>query len=405
MRMLRTTLALGILLAGVGGVARSAAQTSDALVRSSDPHLAELAAAILPDLARRSGLELKEPVRIEKRTRAELERYLEHKLDEELPEAEARAKVESYALLGLVPDTLNLRAVLLSLYTEQVAGFYEPDSTALFVMDDQPESQLQGVLIHELVHAVQDQTVDLSALTDPDQGNDRATAAQAAIEGQATLVMLEYMTEQMRGSPVDLSQLPDFAANLRPSLEAMKSQFPALASAPRVIQESLLFPYVEGTGFVLDLWRRGKRVAPFGPYLPRSTEQVITRDLNDAPVEVKLTARGARVIHEDDLGRLEAEVFMDAHGLHRSADFWKGWGGDQYALLEMPGGGRSLVWVTVWDTAAGRTAFVDALSPALAGFPESARLTPMTVDGRPAAELLVGVPQDVAVSAKASVGQ
>ncbi|MCG6957307.1 MAG: hypothetical protein LJF04_15060, partial [Gemmatimonadetes bacterium] len=200
MRVLRTTLALSILLAGVGGAARSAAQASDALVRSSDPHLAELAAAMLPDLARRSGLELKEPVRIEKRTRAELERYLEHKLDEELPEADARAKVESYALLGLVPDTLNLRAVLLSLYTEQVAGFYEPDSTALFVMDDQPESQLQGVLIHELVHAVQDQTVDLSALTDPDRGNDRATAAQAAIEGQATLVMLEYMTEQMRGS-------------------------------------------------------------------------------------------------------------------------------------------------------------------------------------------------------------
>ena len=80
----------------------------------------------------------------------------------------------SYALLGLVPDTLDLRAVLLSLYTEQVAGFYEPDSTALFVMDDQPASALQGLLIHELVHAVQDQTVDLHALTDPDLGNDRA---------------------------------------------------------------------------------------------------------------------------------------------------------------------------------------------------------------------------------------
>jgi hypothetical protein len=401
-RPARTALVLATLLAG--GAVRSAAQASDSLVRSSDPHLAELAAAMLPDLARRSGLELKGPVRIEKRSRADLERYLEHKLDEELPPSEARAKVESYALLGLVPDTLNLRAVLLSLYTEQVAGFYEPDSTALFVMDDQPESQLQGVLIHELVHAVQDQTVDLSALTDPDRGNDRATAAQAAIEGQATLVMLEYMTEQIRGSPVDLSQLPDFAANLRPSLEAMKSQFPALASAPRVVQESLLFPYVEGTGFVLDLWRKGKRVAPFGPYLPQSTEQVITRDLDDAPVDVKLTVSGARVIHQDDLGRLEAGVFMDAHVGKRSPDFWKGWGGDEYVLVETPDGKRSLIWVTVWDSAPGREAFIEALSPALARFPERARLTPIAVDGRPGAELRVGVPRSVAVSVTASVG-
>ncbi|MCG6954808.1 MAG: hypothetical protein LJF04_02365, partial [Gemmatimonadetes bacterium] len=159
------------------------------------------------------------------------------------------------------------------------------------------------------------------------------------------------------------------------------------------------------TGFVLDLWRKGKRVAPFGSYLPKSTEQVITRNLDDDPVEVKLTVSGARIIHEDDLGRLEAGVLMDAHVGHRSLDFWKGWGGDRYALLETPDGKKSLVWVTVWDTAPGRTAFIDALSSALAGFPESARLTPLTLDGRPAAELRVGVPQGVAVSAKASIGK
>lgn len=394
---------LGALALLVGTASGGGAQGSGHLVRSSDPHLAELAGALLPDLARRSGLELHEPVRIEKRSRAELERYLRHKLDEELPEAEARAKVQSYALLGLVPDTLDLRAVLLSLYTEQVAGFYEPDSAALFVMDDQPETQLQGVLIHELVHAVQDQTVDLSALTDPDSGNDRATAAQAAIEGQATLVMLEYMMEQVRGSPVDLSQLPDFAANLRPSLEGMKSQFPALASAPRVVQESLLFPYVEGTGFVLDLWRKGKRVAPFGPDLPRSTKQVITRDLDDVPVNVHLDVQGGRVVHEDDLGRLEAGVFMDAHAGALPDGFWKGWGGDEYALVESSGGSRGLVWVTVWDDAPSRTAFIDALKPALTGFRPGTTLKPVVVGGRPGAALRVALPPQVTVSA--SIGR
>ncbi len=79
-------------------------------------------------------------------------------------------------------------------------------------MVDQPEALLEGLLVHELVHAVQDQWIDLGALADPKLGSDRATAAQAAIEGHATLVMLEYMAEQAQGrllytspSPRDLS--------------------------------------------------------------------------------------------------------------------------------------------------------------------------------------------------------
>ena len=106
---------------------------------------------------------LTRPVRLEQRSREELVRYLEFKLDAELPEDEARDRTDAYAMLGLVPADLDLRAVLLGLYTEQVAGFYEPDSTALFVLDDQPEEALQALLVHELVHALQDQTADLDA--------------------------------------------------------------------------------------------------------------------------------------------------------------------------------------------------------------------------------------------------
>jgi hypothetical protein len=393
----RGLLAVAIL---AGAACSGKAQESTSLVRSSDPHLAALVSKLLPDLARRAGLELHRPVRIEKRSRAELERYLRHKLDQDLPEALAREKVQSYALLGLVPDTLNLRAVLLALYTEQVAGFYDPDSTALFVMNDQPESQLNSVLVHELVHAVQDQTVDLNALTDPRRGNDRVTAAEAAIEGEATLVMIEYMTEQMTGGPVDLSKLPDLAADLRPNSDAMKKQFPALADAPRVIQESLLFPYVAGTGFVLDLWRKnkGRRVAPFGPYLPQSTEQVITHDLSDKPVDVKLRITGARVVHEDDLGRLEAGVFMETHVGQLPAGFWKPWGGDRYALVETPDGAHGLVWATVWDDPAGRDSFIHEVSPALSQLSQSATLTPVSAGDRPAAVLRVRVPGSVGLT-------
>lgn len=392
----RSVLALGMwALSACGGDA----QQASSLVTSSDPALRELAAALLPDLARRSGLELKEPVRLEKRTRSELVRYLRHKLDDQLPEAEARRTVAAYALLGLVPDTLDLRALMLGLYTEQVAGFYEPDSAALFILDDQPAAVLQPLLVHELVHAVQDQSADLAALTDPDLGNDRATAAQAAIEGHATLVMLEYLTEQMRGTPVDLGKVRDFAGSLRPALEGMQAQFPALAGAPAVVRQTLLFPYVEGAAFVQDLWSGGARPAPFGANLPLSTEQILTRDRDDAPVRISLTVEGGRSVHQDDLGRLEGGIFAETHvgaGQGRLAD---GWGGDRYALVDLPGGGQGLAWVLVWDRSVARDSWVAALAGRLGRLPAPATVEALEVGGLPASLLRVGLPPGVRVRA------
>ncbi|HSR40654.1 MAG TPA: hypothetical protein VLL48_00745, partial [Longimicrobiales bacterium] len=140
--------AVVLVLAACGG-----SPPDTTLVVSDDPELAEMARELLPDLARRSGLQLREPVRLARRSREDLVRYLEVKLDEELPPERARWMTESYALLGLVPDTLELRGILLDVYTEQVAGFYDPDSTALFVMEDQPSESVRTVLVHELVHA------------------------------------------------------------------------------------------------------------------------------------------------------------------------------------------------------------------------------------------------------------
>lgn len=390
-------LACSVALLVFGACGGTAQQPESELVVSSDATLRKLASELLPDLAARSGLELREPVRLEMRSREELVRYLESKLDEELPEEEARATVEAYALFGLVPDTLDLREVLLALYTEQVAGFYEPDSTTLFVMDDQPEALLEGLLVHELVHAVQDQWVDLGALTDPKLGSDRATAAQAAIEGHATLVMLEYMAEQAQGTPVDLGALPNFANLLRSQLEGARDQFPALAAAPPVIQESLLFAYLEGAGYVHGLWAQGDRVAPFGEYLPKSTEQILGGTADDVPIELAMSVSGADILHEDVLGRLELGVMLDQHLGPGSARFADGWGGDRYVLVEVGTGERGLIWYSVWDDEAARDRFVERFRDALGSLGGGASLEVMEVGGRAATVLRVGATDGVSV--------
>lgn len=367
------------------------------LVLSADPKLRARVTDLLPKLASQAGMALVRPVRVEWRSRDELGRYLRLKLEEELPPLEARALAESYRHFGLLQGDLDLRDLLLKVYLEQVAGFYDPDSTALFLLNDLDEGMLETVLVHELVHAVQDQTANLDSLTAKARGNDRRTAAQAAIEGHATLVMLEYMTERARGGPLNLTDIPGFASALRPALEAMRTRYPALAGAPPVIQESLLFPYLEGASYVWGLWARNQaRPAPFGPFLPQSTEQVLDPRKAwgpeaDPPTELFLTAEGEyEILYSNTLGQMEMGVFLAHHLGEEGRALRKGWDGDRYVLLRGGGGEEGLAWAVVWDSTEDRNRFLEALRPALGRWAEGADLEPLAVGGRPLALLRVG---------------
>lgn len=379
---------------------------SSGMVVSSDPELEAVAEEVLADIAARAGMALTEPVRLEVRSRAQLEAYVMHKLERDLPQEEADARVDVYARLGLVEPELDLRALLVGLYGEQVAGFYEPDSTAFFLIDDQPAEGLRPLLAHELVHAVQDQSTDLSTLIDPDKGNDRATAAMAAIEGQATLVMLEYMTEQMSGTATDLSIVQDFAAQVRPALE-MTAQFPALAAAPRIIRESLLFPYVDGAIFAHGLWTGSERRSPFGPALPLSTEQVFD-PAAAPPLALRVTpGSGVESILEDDLGSLELGIFaedvLDSHGATRADGLVDGWDGDRYILARLADGSRSLAIATVWADEDARDRFAGAVDANRASLGAEAVLRPMDIGGRAALLLFLGPVFEVEFDVEAGV--
>ena len=374
-----------------------------ALVTSSDPRLAQIAVRILPDLAARSGMELREPVRIERRSRAELERYLEFKIDQEFPEGRAELVSEAYALLGLVPSDMDLKGTLKSLYLEQIAGFYDPDSTTLFVLDDQPDEAIESLLVHELVHAIQDQNTDLDAITAPGLDNDRRVAAQAAIEGHATLVMFEFLMRQQGQGALDLTDVPDFSARLGPALEAARLESPTLAGVPLVLQESVLFPYQGGVTFVETLWKeREGRPPPFGSNLPRSTEHILhpedfARGQQDPPRRVEVSVEDGWIrLYEDTLGELELGILLETVGGSRTSAF--GWGGDRYVLLDDGDGHRSLAWFCVWDTEAQRDRFVLELEPRLSAFPLKASLTALEIGGLPSTRLLVGDVPDVTAS-------
>ncbi len=340
-------------------------------------------------------MELRRVVRVVRRSREALQGYLLAKMDEEVSEATARHIVASYALLGLVEPGLDLRDLLLSVYLEQVAGYYEPDSTALFLVDDQPEEMLEPVLVHELVHALQDQHRSLDSLTAPERGNDARSAAMAAIEGHATVVATEWAMSRARGRDVKLEELPNFDALAEVALAEVASRYPRLAEAPTVVREALLYPYLKGAQFVVDVWRETEiRSSPLGPHLPVSTEQVFdpSRLLSfPADLPVRLAFERRAPVFQDNLGYLEMGVLLEAWGGDpASRAFSKGWAGDQYGLYRTDDA-WTLRWVILWDDQASRDAFATwaAGAPAI---PPGARIVPMELEGRPGTEVTVGRP-------------
>ncbi|HEY6854464.1 MAG TPA: hypothetical protein VI139_09450, partial [Gemmatimonadales bacterium] len=113
---------LGALLV-VGAGCRQRAEAVQDEVR-----LRELVRQRMPAIEQIVGLKFKRTPAVAQRTREQVRDYIVHKLDSDLPPAEFAGAEAAYKLFGLIPDSLDLRARLVALLNEQVAGYYDPDS-------------------------------------------------------------------------------------------------------------------------------------------------------------------------------------------------------------------------------------------------------------------------------------
>jgi len=349
----------------------AAADTTAVVDAESPPDLASVVEQMMPALERLSGLDRLETLRVRRQSRQGARTYVETRLDEELSPAERDAVRRTYVGLGLLPDTLDLDALLIDLYTEQVLGYYDPSARTLFVVSGERVSELQPVIAHELVHALQDQHTNLDSLIAGERGNDRQTAAHAAMEGHAMLVMFALLAEQATNTTVDPATLPNPAEELGPALEAQNAEYPVFRRAPPVIRETLLFPYLNGVDFVHTLWSSRRPLerypAPLDSLLPQSTEQVIHVEEKfilhrDEPVPVTLGAvpAGWSVAREDEFGQLETAIYLGQHLGTAARAAAEGWDGDRYALLVSPDGADVIYWRSLWDTTATADRFADA---------------------------------------------
>lgn len=372
-----------------GAVAFSGLACGEARQLRRDTPIESLTSELVPAVEKAVGLKFKRPPRIAARSREQVKSYLSHKLDTDLPAEEVRGVTLAYRLFGLIPDTLDLRALLLALYTEQVVGYYDPDSSMLYVVQGTDPAQARLVLAHELVHALQGQYLSLDSLLAQPHQNDRKMAAQAVMEGQATLASLTALMPEQ-----NYDSLPEFWRQFRQIVRAQQSNMPVFRSAPLIVREDLIFPYLAGADFVRWFQRTHPDTVPFGPRLPQSTEQVLHPDRyrdRDQPVALAFPS-GADVIYQDGLGEFEIRVLLTELTRDESvgAAGAMGWAGDRYAVLS-PDPGAALVWWTLWDTPQAGQRFAQLLQktwPARERPGRRAEITSATVGAHPAVRLV-----------------
>jgi len=318
-------------------------QQADELFRSVDE--------ILKFASSDTGLPIQRSVKRKLVTRDEVNKYLRDKFNED--EGAKRLARSEIVLkkFGLLDREFQLRPFMISLLTEQVAGFYDDKTKTVNLLDwIEPEDQ-KPVLAHELTHALQDQKVGLTkwSVVGPEdvaknvqddnlhiQTDEGSTARDAVAEGQAMVVYLDY---NLRPSGRTLASSPEILNRLKDTVSDT-SNSPILARAPLLLQKSLLFPYSEGVVFEDALLVKGGKETAFTQALtrpPSSTFEILhpAAFLSHIPVPV-LRLPDIHPLLESDyvpydvgvMGEFDVQIITELFGGPQIADAltpeWRG---------------------------------------------------------------------------------
>ena len=318
---------------------------------AQDDGIQRMTRELVPAVERAVGLSFRRPPAVQLRSRDQVRSYLNRKLAEQLPPAELAAVERTYRAFGFTSDTADLRRLMLDLYSEQVAGFYDPDSSVLYVVRGAEPAMVRLVLAHELVHALQDQYTPLNAILKLRRQNDRQMAGQAVAEGQATLASIQALAPG-----ADLGDLSGMWRQMREGIRSQQEAMPVFSAAPRIVQEGLLFPYLAGADFVrgFNLRRTQADEQPYGDRMPVSTEQILHPSkytARERPARIRLGAPpGDTLVYDDDFGEFETRVALESWGVGEADAIAAagGWNGDRFEVLGSRSG-TALIWVSAWD--------------------------------------------------------
>jgi hypothetical protein len=235
-------------------------------------------------------LPIKREVKRQLVSRDEVEAYVNRHTSEDEDAKRLRRSELVLKKFGLLPRDFDLGTFLVALLKEQVAGYYDPKTRTVNLLDWVGLDQQKPVLAHELTHALQDQSFNLEKYMKPpeadlsrkkeitaqDVENDEiSTTRQAVVEGQAMVVLVDYMLEPMGMS---LKDSPQFVQSLKDGMMVGTADTVQFHNAPIYMKEALTFPYRYGLDFIADLLIKGGKDKAFAELFrnpPRTTRQIM----------------------------------------------------------------------------------------------------------------------------------
>src|SRR5277367_5800195 len=240
--------------------------------------------------SKQTGLPIKREVKRRLTSRDEVVAYLtKHMKDEDVKRLQRSELV--LKKFGLLPRDFDMEKLLVDLLREEVAGYYDPKTKTVNLLDWVPLEEQEPVMAHELTHALQDQSIgldkwmkkgdkDLGEIkkdpTPTDIENDEIDSArEAVIEGQAQAMMFQYALSPTGRS---IGDSPDLVEGMEAETLTGTSSTKVFNDAPIFMKESLTFPYSYGMDFVVKLMANGGKEKAFAGVLanpPHTTRQIM----------------------------------------------------------------------------------------------------------------------------------
>ena len=283
-------------------------------------------------------------------------------LREDLAEEDLTVDESLLKLLGMLEADDDLESMIIELYTEQIAGFYDPETKELVVpVATDGITPLQSItIVHELIHALTDQHFDFNDEFERriDEGNgDDASAALALIEGDATYQQFLFLE----------SMSPEDAADA--ALEVQSFDSVVFNAMPQWLQRDLGFPYEKGLTFVGQIMSTAglKGVDDAYKALPITTEQILDPNKylrNEQPEQMTpLTVNlpGWELADEATFGEWGIQLLLtDAVPPGAATQAAAGWGNDSYRFYTR-GPDSAIVWSYQGETEVDAEDLADAM--------------------------------------------
>jgi hypothetical protein len=320
---------------------QAATAPSASSAAGNNPEFLAMADEVLKDMSEITGWKLKTALKKSIRSRQEIRAYVIQQMNDEKDAKERYASERSAEAFGLLPKGFPLDSFLVDLFTEQIAGLYDPKAQEFYIADWIAPEEQRMVMSHELTHALQDQYFHIEAWAHAARPNDDAEMArESVLEGSAMVGMLEYL---LRDKGLKLRELPDFDPSL---FVGELTETPMLKKAPPFIKDSLMFPYFNGLTFSMTIWRTGGwgGFADIFAKPPAGTQQIMHPDLYrankvPAPLKVDLPSgvpgKDWTKLEENSMGEFGwREILKQFLDDDRAKKVAAGWDGDDYATFE-----------------------------------------------------------------------